>query len=227
MNGQVTRVVTATSRTTALAFATIATWLAATALTGSIGIWLALGGAAVALGVAVLAFDRPAPGALLQPSPRLVVLGAVAGVLMAAATYWLYPVLARLLPFIATDTARLYSAFRAPSRAVASLALLPVIVGEELVWRGVVQASLVQRLGAWGGVALAAVVYALMHGASRLARAGGGRVLLRARLVHFARHDSESRSHLGGSPAVGRARPALAATGHQMKKGAPNASRRA
>lgn len=50
-----------------------------------------------------------------------------------------------------------------PSLVVASVALVPVIVGEELVWRGVVQASLVQRLGASRGVALAAVVYALVH----------------------------------------------------------------
>lgn len=82
---------------------------------------------------------------------------------MAVATFLLYPLLARIVPFIATDTARLYAAFRAPSLVVASLALLPVIVGEELVWRGVVQAALVQRLGAWRGVALAAVAYALVH----------------------------------------------------------------
>ena len=82
---------------------------------------------------------------------------------MAVATHLLYPPLARVLPFIATDTTQLYAAFRAPSLVVASVALVPVIVGEELVWRGVVQASLVQRLGASGGVALAAVVYALVH----------------------------------------------------------------
>ncbi|MHC4939915.1 MAG: lysostaphin resistance A-like protein [Planctomycetota bacterium] len=56
-----------------------------------------------------------------------------------------------------------YAAFRAPSLVVVSLALVPVIVGEELVWRSVVQTSLVRRLGAWGGVTLAAVAYALVH----------------------------------------------------------------
>ena len=82
---------------------------------------------------------------------------------MAVATYLLYPLFARIVPVIATDTAQLYAAFRAPSFVVASVALVPVIVGEELVWRGVVQASLVERLGSWRGVALAAVVYALVH----------------------------------------------------------------
>ncbi len=82
---------------------------------------------------------------------------------MAAVTDLLYPVLARRVPFLATDTALLYSAFRAPSLAVASVALAPVVVGEELVWRGVVQAALIRRFGGAGGVVLAAVAYALAH----------------------------------------------------------------
>ncbi len=151
------------SRSTSLALASVAVWLAAAASTGPLGIWVAIGGTAAALGLAVLLFDRPASTALLRPSPRLVLLGAAAGGVMAVATHLLYPPLARVLPFIATDTTQLYAAFRAPSLVVASVALVPVIVGEELVWRGVVQASLVQRLGAWRGVALAAVVYALVH----------------------------------------------------------------
>jgi hypothetical protein len=54
---------------------------------------------------------------------------------MAAATYLLFPVLARLAPFIATDTARLYAAFRPSSLLIASVALGPVVLGGELVWR--------------------------------------------------------------------------------------------
>lgn len=163
MSGDVTSVLISRTGSTSLALASIVVWLAAAASTGPLGIWSAIGGAAVALGIAVLLFDRPASTAQLQSSPRLILLGAAAGGLMAAATYLLYPVLARFLPFIATDTAQLYAAFRAPSLVVASVALVPVIVGEELVWRGAVQASLVQRLGAWRGVTLAAVVYALVH----------------------------------------------------------------
>ena len=163
MNGDATSAPTSRTRSTSLAFASMVVWVVAAASAGPFGIWRAIGGAAVALGVAVLLFDRPASTALLQPSPRLVLLGATAGGLMVAATYLLYPVLARVVPFIASDTAQLYAAFRSPSLVVASVALVPVIVGEELVWRGTVQASLVQRLGAWRGVALAAVVYALVH----------------------------------------------------------------
>lgn len=163
MNDAATGLFSLKSRSAWLALASVVVWLAAAASTGPLGIWVAIGGTAVALGLAVLLFDPSASTALLQPSPRLVLLGAAAGGVMAAATYLLYPPLARILPFIATDTTQLYAAFRAPSLVVALVALVPVIVGEELVWRGVVQASLVQRLGAWGGVALAAVVYALVH----------------------------------------------------------------
>ena len=163
MNSDGTIVPTGKSRGTSLALASIVVWLVAAAVTGPLGIWLAVGGAAVALGVAVLLFDRPAARALLRPSPRLVLLGAGAGGLMAAATYLLYLVLARLVPSVAADAARLYGAFRAPSPLLASVAIVPVIVGEELVWRGVVQASLVRRLGVWRGVTLAAVLYALVH----------------------------------------------------------------
>lgn len=163
MSGDATGIPALEARRTSLAFASILAWLAAAASTGPLGIWSAIGGTAVALGLAVLLFDRPAATALLRPSPRRILLGATAGGLMAVATYALYPVLARLAPFIATDTARLYAAFRAPSRVLASVALVPVILGEELVWRGVVQASLVQRLGAGRGLALAAALYALVH----------------------------------------------------------------
>ena len=163
MNGDATSVPTSRTRSTSLAFVSMVVWLAAAVSTGPFGIWRAIGGAAVSLGVVVLLFDRAASTALLRPSSRLILLGAAAGGLMVAATYLLYPVLARVVPLVATDTARLYAAFRAPSLVVASFALVPVIVGEELVWRGAVQASLVQRLGAWRGVALAAVVYALVH----------------------------------------------------------------
>ena len=71
--------------------------------------------------------------------------------------------LARLDPFVARDTALLYAAFRAPPSTIASIALAPVVLGEELVWRGVVQAALVRRVGPAGGVALAAGAYALAH----------------------------------------------------------------
>ena len=146
-----------------LALACVVVWLLASVSTGALGIWLALGGVSVSLGVAIFVLDRPAALRLLRPSARLVLVGAAAGCSMAAATYLLYPVFARLLPFLPTDMASLYASFRAPPPVIAALALLPVILGEELVWRGVVQTALVRRLGPWRGVTLAALAYALAH----------------------------------------------------------------
>lgn len=149
------------SRDDWLAFGSILAWLLANA--GTLDIWLANGGAALALGSAALLFDRSALTALLRPNARLSLLGAATGVSMAAATYELYPLVLRRWPLLATDTAHLYAAFRAPSALVAATALVPVIVGEELVWRGVVQTPFVRRLGIVRGVTGAALVYALVQ----------------------------------------------------------------
>jgi membrane protease YdiL (CAAX protease family) len=151
------------SARTSLALASMVVWLVAAASARPLGIWLTIGGAAVVLGAAVLVLDGAATRRTLRPSTRLVAVGATAGGLMAAATYLLYPALARLSPSVATDTARLYAWFRALPAVMAALALLPVIIGEELVWRGVVQAELVRRFGSWRGVTLAALAYTLAH----------------------------------------------------------------
>lgn len=146
---------------TAVALVCIALWGAAAASSGRIGVWLALGGAATVLGLTAFVLDRHGFRDLLRPNARLGLLGVAAGVAMAAATHLVYPVLARLVPFIARDAAELYDAFRSPSWAVAALVLAPVILGEELVWRGAVQDAFVRRLGPAGGVFLAAGAYAL------------------------------------------------------------------
>jgi membrane protease YdiL (CAAX protease family) len=146
-----------------LALSCIAAWLVAAACARLIGIWLAIGVTSAVLGIAVFVLDRPSAGKLLRPSPALILLGVASGGVMALATRLAYPVVSRRLPFIVTDTARLYASFRAPSSFIAIAALAPIILGEELVWRGVVQTSLVQRLGRAGGVALAALAYGLAH----------------------------------------------------------------
>ena len=163
MNGDVSRDASVPISAASLAIACIVVWVVAAVSAALLGIWLAIGGAAVALGVAVLLFDRAAARRILQPSPRLLLLGAAAGGAMAVATYVIYPVLVRIAPSIATDTAALYAAFRAPSVTIAALALAPIILGEELVWRGVVQAALARRVAPWAGVPLAALAYALAH----------------------------------------------------------------
>jgi len=165
VNAEGTRALTGATRGASLPLALVSAgvWLAATALAGTFGLLPAVGGAAVALGAAVLLLERPAATALLRPRPRLVLLGAGAGGVMGVATCLLYPVLADLVPLVASETSRLYGAVRMSPPLLLSAAILPVVLGEELVWRGVVQASLVRRLGAPGGVTTAAAVYALVQ----------------------------------------------------------------
>lgn len=139
----------------------IAAWLAAVASAQIVGMWLAVGGATLVLGAGVAVRYPRATGALLRPSLRLVSLGVVAGALMSAASYVLHPVLVALAPFMAEETTRLYAAFRAPPMILVLLAFVPVTLGEELVWRGAVQASFAARMGPWRGVAATAGVYAL------------------------------------------------------------------
>ncbi len=150
-------------RSAALAIACVGGWVAAAAAARVLGLWLAVGGAAVVLGAAVWVRDRDQARRLLRPSLGLIVAGAAAGGAMATITVLVYPVLARDAPFIAREAALLYAAFRAPSLAVASIALAPVVVGEELVWRGVVQTAFTRRFGLPVGVVLTAAAYALAH----------------------------------------------------------------
>lgn len=155
--------VAAPSRKIVLPLVCAAAWAVAAAGARLLGIWTAVGATAIALGIAVLVLDGAAAREILRPRPRLVLLGACVGATMAAATYLLYPLFSAVAPFIARDTALLYSAFRAPSLPAVVLAFLPVILGEELVWRGVLQTSFARRFGQYGGAILAASAYALAH----------------------------------------------------------------
>lgn len=142
-----------------LAIAFVVAWLAAGASARLVGIWVAIGSAALVLGVATLVFDWPASRDGLRPTARAAMIGLAAGAVMSLCTYLVYPLALRIAPFIAADTAFLYAAFRVPPAAVASLMLVPVILGEELVWRGAVQSALVRRFGPVRGVALAGILY--------------------------------------------------------------------
>jgi len=146
----------------------VVTWLAAAVIAGPrgiwLGIWLAVGAASVMLGAAASFLDGASVARQLRPTGRLLLTGAVAAAAMLAATYALQPALARAAPAVAHETALLYAAFRGPSPVFAALALGPVVLGEELVWRGVVQAAFTRRFGPVAGVGLAAVTFALAHG---------------------------------------------------------------
>ena len=145
-----------------LAPACVVAWVIAASGTRWFGIWAALGGVAIGLGVVVLVVDRQTR-ATLRPGLTALAVGALGGGLMVGATYVLYPWVIHVAPVVGDETERLYDLFRAPPQLLASLALVVVVVGEELVWRGAVQHALVRRFGPWSGVAIAAILYSLAH----------------------------------------------------------------
>ena len=138
-------------------------WACGAAASSAVGMWTALGVTAVGLGAVAFALEAPALLALLRPTPTAVFAGVAVGALMTLATYGLYPLLASRFPIVARDTASLYTKLDAPAHLWLSLVLVPVVLGEEVVWRGLVQGALARRLGAGAAALAAAPLYAVAH----------------------------------------------------------------
>jgi membrane protease YdiL (CAAX protease family) len=145
-------------------FAVVVTaWTSASLASKMVGIWPAIGSVALILGALMIIFERTECQKLLRPSWREVALGVIVGGAMTLATHLMYPVVVGVVPQVSADTAHLYAAFRTPSLWVTTLCLGPVILGEELVWRGLVQTKLTRRFGTIKGVWLAAAIYTMVQ----------------------------------------------------------------
>jgi uncharacterized protein YbjT (DUF2867 family)/membrane protease YdiL (CAAX protease family) len=144
-----------------LAVGSVVLWALATALARRVGIWWSVGPVALVLASCGLVANRSSLQELFAPTRRSLVWGCVTGGVMAALTYLLYPPATRLLPAIAHDTTQLYAVFRSSSLVAASIAIAPIVIAEEIVWRNIVQDTLVDRVGPHWGVAVAAAIYAL------------------------------------------------------------------
>src|SRR5262249_52456128 len=138
-------------------------WLAATRFAPDVR----LGIAAVAIGVGtvVASIERDFFREMLKPSKGAGLLGLAMALLMIAATYPVYPLLAHALPWGAASTAALYvDTLHVPHpNTVVLLVVALIVAGEELLWRGVVQEAIQNRLGPRWGVPVSAVVYGLSH----------------------------------------------------------------
>lgn len=138
----------------ALAIGMVIVWAAGAAIAQRVGFWTGMGSTALALGALALVVDASLRSQF-RPSVRILGVGVAGGVLMAVATWTLYPVLARLVPGVTGDKIGLYTAFSAMPRLQAA-ALLPLIIaGEELVWRGLIQHGLWRRQGARRAIGIA------------------------------------------------------------------------
>src|SRR5438045_7996863 len=80
-----------TDRLDRLALGSFLLWSVGAGLTPRLGIPAGLGAAAIGLGIAALGFASRTLLPLLRPSPRLVLWGLAAGLVMLGVTYGLYP----------------------------------------------------------------------------------------------------------------------------------------
>jgi membrane protease YdiL (CAAX protease family) len=138
-------------------------WACGAAASSAVGMWTALGVTAVGLGAVAFVLEGRALRARLRPTAKAVFAGVAVGALMTLATYGLYRLLASRFSVVARDTARLYEKLDAPAHLWLSLVVVPVVVGEEVVWRGLVQGALAPRLGAGAAALAAAPLYAVAH----------------------------------------------------------------
>jgi hypothetical protein len=137
-------------------------WSLGAALGKHVGLWPGIAATGLALGAVCLAAGRGLLLPRLRPSGRLLLVGLAAALVMLAATYGLFPLAGRLVPAVRPQTALLYASL---GRVTLSTALLLplVVLGEDLVWRGVVQEALGRRFGRLGELSLTPLVYAVAN----------------------------------------------------------------
>ena len=146
----------------AIALLCVVVWTCAAFATHTFGLWMAFGITGAVLAAAVLVFARPAlwgAGA----HGRGWAIGIAAGVTMAIATEWLTPAVLALTPRLADDVAQLFAELHRPGPPVAWVLMPPIVVCEEIVWRGAVQAAVTRRMGWRPAVSVVPCVYALAH----------------------------------------------------------------
>lgn len=134
-------------------------WALAAAASPRLGFWTGMGSAAVFLGAVASFVDRSLWRLVFPARLSAALAGAGAGLVMAIAAWLIYPALAIAVPWLSGDKAGLYAEFAALTPIEAALLLPIVIAGEELVWRGLVQAALTRRFGPIAGLPLVAALY--------------------------------------------------------------------
>ena len=127
------------------------------------GVWTGIGVPAIVLGLWGIGLDARLTADLRRPTPRLLGIGALAGVFMLLVTYGGYAAVMSRAPGLHGGTGELYRFFAALPRYLVPIAVPAIIVSEEIVWRGRVQALFQERMHPLLAAAAAAAIYALAH----------------------------------------------------------------
>ena len=146
-----------------LALVIIIGWIAATALIPDVRLGIALVG--IGGGVIAIVLERAFFRRMLTPSVKLLGIGLAAAAVMIVATYGLYPIVVHAIPGVEPSTRDLYvNKLRIPHpNAVVLFVTGLIVVGEEVLWRGVVQEVVARRFRGLWAVPASALVYGLSH----------------------------------------------------------------
>lgn len=106
----------------------------------------------------VAAKNRHRMRELMRLTPRIAMLSIVAALVMVGTTYLIYPLLVRMFPFVRTAAVGIYASFLTGRLALTIAGVVPVIVSEELLWRGRFQ----DGAGRWRLI-VTPIVYAAAH----------------------------------------------------------------
>ena len=111
-------------------------WAAAMLLARFVDPWIPIALAAMIVSAAIVSARWPDIHELFRPAPSRILIGLLGAAIMLAATYGLFPLVARMLPALVLETGSLYTTFLAGRWTVSILLfVIPVIVAEELMWR--------------------------------------------------------------------------------------------
>jgi membrane protease YdiL (CAAX protease family) len=143
----------------------LAVWSLGALSTHWIGVWAGIGGAAVSLGLWGLLFDDRLTADIRRPNLKLIAIGLIAGAVMLVGTYLGYRTIMWGIPQLHGATGELYRFFAALPRHLVPLAVPVIILSEEVVWRGRVQALFLERMPPVPAAVVTAALYALAHAA--------------------------------------------------------------
>lgn len=141
-------------------------WAAAMLAARTFDPWIPIAIVALGMSATVLASDRELMRDLLRPAFRPILIGLLASAVMIAATYLLFPLVTQAIPTIGIRTGNLYAMFLVGRpRPSVLLFVIPIILAEEILWRGAFQEWVAMRFPSRPVliVALSAAVYAIAH----------------------------------------------------------------